>query len=108
MSTPFIADIQVGWKVFAGAEQIGTVEAVGDRHLEVTQGWLRRHRYRIPTKYVAEATDGVVDLVIDPAAVDQFEPGRQDASATDRVTDPRLEAELPDPMDPAEGPPFAR
>lgn len=99
MTSPFVADIQVGWKVFAGPEQIGQVTAVAAETLEVTRGTFRRHHYRIPKKYITEATDGVVDLRIDPAAVGEFDT---DALPT---TDDLAEA---DPVDPAEAPPFDR
>ena len=106
MTSPYVADIQVGWKVFAGPEQIGEVTQVADDTLEVTRGTLRRHHYRIPKKYVTEATDGVVDLRIDPAAVGEFDADRpatpDDPGGFERVED------LGDPVDPADQPPFGR
>lgn len=64
--------VHPGMKVFAGSDEIGKVTAVWDREFEVTRGLLFRHVYVIPTQYVAEAAEGVVDLNIDKDAVDRL------------------------------------
>lgn len=65
--------IHSGMKVFAGSDEIGKVTAVRDRDFEVTRGLIFRHVYVIPTQYVAEATEGVVDLNIDKEEVERLE-----------------------------------
>lgn len=85
MTTSHIADIQVGWRVFAGSEQIGEVTRIRDDALEVERGRLRRHLYRFPRSLVKEATDGVVDLELEAGGIDEFE-----------ADDPPAGVDLPD------------
>jgi hypothetical protein len=73
MTTPRITDIQVGWRVFAGSEEIGEVTQVDADALDVERGRLRHRQYRFPRNLIREANDGVVDLDVDPGTVDTFE-----------------------------------
>lgn len=67
MGTPILEDIQKGWKVFAGAEEIGRVDDVGDDALTVSKGLLVRHTYRVPAEVVQDVDEGegVIDLAVD-------------------------------------------
>jgi hypothetical protein len=74
MTTDHINDIQVGWKVFAGSEEVGAVNSVGDAVLEVRRGGVIHQRsFRIPASLIAEASDGVVDVTVDPSELDRLE-----------------------------------
>jgi hypothetical protein len=66
-------EIENGWKVFAGSEEVGEVVDVATDHLDVKRGTFRHHLYRIPKSYVAEATEGVVDLKLGRSHVDALE-----------------------------------
>ncbi len=66
-------DIQPGWKVFAGSDQVGTVSQASPDELFVQRGTLFRHTYRVPEQVVGTAEDGVVDLVIDRDAFEDLE-----------------------------------
>lgn len=77
MTTPHITDIQVGWRVFAGSEEVGEVTRIDDDGLDVGRGRIRHHDYHFPRTLIKEALDGVVDLDLDPGAVDEYESGRQ-------------------------------
>lgn len=92
MTTPHITDIQVGWRVFAGSEQVGAVAQIDADALEVERGRLRHHRYRFPRDLVREATDGVVDLDVEPSMIDTFESGS--SSTPDRLPDDYRRLEL--------------
>ena len=73
MTNVHFVDVQHGWKVFAGAEEIGSVVGVSNDCLEVQRGLLRRHLYRIPTKYIEEAGEGLVDLNLDRSTLETME-----------------------------------
>jgi len=73
MTTVDLQNVQRGWKVFAGDQEIGNVAEVATDELTVAKGTLVRHAYRIPADKVAEAADGVVDVEIDPAELTTFE-----------------------------------
>lgn len=88
MTHPTILDVQKGWKVFAGADEIGHVTDVLPDAIDVQHGTLIRHTYRIPEAHINEASDGVVDLSVDRGTVEALEV---DADADD---DPA--AALPD------------
>jgi hypothetical protein len=103
MTSLYSNDIQTGWKVFAGAEEIGEVTGVGERDFEVRRGILRQHHYQIPMAYVAEATGGVVDLNVEASVLDTLEVDR-DAQEELPEEYLRLEGEqrrsaAPDPPD---------
>jgi len=74
MTNVDLQNVQRGWKVFAGDQEIGNVAEVATDELTVAKGTLVRHAYyRIPADRVAEAADGVVDVEIDPAELTTFE-----------------------------------
>ncbi len=107
MTHPTILDVQKGWKVFAGADEIGEVTDVLPNAIDVRHGTLIRHTYRIPGDQINEASDGVVDLSLDRASVEALEvdPGADDEAA-DALPDEYLHIEFPleegrpkDPMD---------
>jgi hypothetical protein len=77
MPSATLVDIQKGWKVFAGAEELGEVTDVGQHAISVRRGTILRHEFQIPEEYVAEATDGVVDLNVDRATVESMEAERR-------------------------------
>ncbi len=66
-------DVQPGWKVFAGPDQVGTVSQAAPEELYVQRGTLFRHTYRVPEQVVGTAEDGVVDLLIDRNAFEDLE-----------------------------------
>jgi hypothetical protein len=74
------ATIQPGMKVFAGSDEIGKVTAVREDDFEVSRGTIFRHVYAIPSEYVDEANDGVIDLSIDRAFVDGLEVAASDGA----------------------------
>ncbi len=75
MANETLESIRKGWKVFAGADQVGEVMDVGTHDISVGGGAPLRHVYRVPEEYVAEASDGVVDLRIDRAGLESLEAG---------------------------------
>lgn len=85
MTTPHITDVQIGWRVYAGSEEIGEVTRIDAEALEVERGRLRHHQYRFPRNLVREATDGVVDLDVEPGIVDTFES--RPSSSTGQLPD---------------------
>jgi hypothetical protein len=64
-----IEDIQPGWKVFAGSDEVGSVKEVGEEELLVSKGLINRHEYHVPADLVEDANEGIVDLKVDLAAV---------------------------------------
>jgi hypothetical protein len=70
-----IEDVQRGWKVFAGPDELGSVKDVGDGELVVTKGIINRHEYHVPAELIEETDPehGVVDLSVDRAALEQRE-----------------------------------
>lgn len=77
MTQPMLEEIQVGWKVYAGEDEVGDVTEVRSESIDVRRGTLIRHEYRIPAEYVAEVSDGIIDLNIDRATVDGLEVGAE-------------------------------
>jgi hypothetical protein len=77
MTQPLLDEIQVGWKVYAGSDEVGEVTDIWHESIDVGRGFLIRHHYRIPADYVAEAGDGKVDLGVDRATVDRLEIGAE-------------------------------
>jgi hypothetical protein len=73
MTNAVLQDVQRGWKVFAGDQEVGTVAEVSADELTVTKGTFSRHEYRVPADCVVEASEGVVDLAVDAAALAGFE-----------------------------------
>ena len=69
-----IEDVQKGWKVFAGPDELGSVKEVADDQLVVTKGLINRHEYRVPADLIEDADPehGIVDLSVDRATVEQF------------------------------------
>jgi hypothetical protein len=66
-----IEDVQPGWKVFAGPEELGSVKEVkGDEIVVSKGGVLNKHEYHVPREYVEDAADGIVDLSVDRATVE--------------------------------------
>ena len=68
-----IEDIQPGWKVFAGPDEIGSVKEVAEDELLVTKGVLNKHEYHVPADLVEDADEGIVDLSVDKAAVEAMQ-----------------------------------
>jgi hypothetical protein len=68
-----IEDIQPGWKVFAGPEELGSVREVGEEEILVTKGLLNRREYHVPADLVEDANEGIVDLSVDRAAVEALQ-----------------------------------
>ncbi|HET7026535.1 MAG TPA: hypothetical protein VFI28_02465 [Candidatus Limnocylindrales bacterium] len=75
MPSTILEDVQPGWHVYAGTEEVGRVADLGEHELSVRRGTLIHHTYRVPEVFVAEAYDGVVDLAIDKPAFDRLEVG---------------------------------
>lgn len=73
MPSPTLEEVQPGWRVFAGPDQVGTVADTREHEIEVTRGTLIRHTYRVPETYVRDADDGVVDLLIDRDTFEDLE-----------------------------------
>jgi hypothetical protein len=68
-----IEDIQPGWKVFAGSDELGAVKEIGEDELLVAKGLLNRHEYHVPADLVEDANEGIVDLSVDRAAVEALQ-----------------------------------
>lgn len=73
MAAGLIEDVQKGWKVYAGSEELGRVEEVGDDELVVGRGRLVHHTYRVPAAYVDDVTPGIVDLKVDRATIESVQ-----------------------------------
>ncbi len=67
-----LEDMQRGWKVFGGFQEVGEVADVEPAQLGVKHGRLTKHVTRVPTAKIVEAADGVVDLRPDQQVRDQF------------------------------------
>jgi hypothetical protein len=68
-----IEDIQRGWKVFAGSEELGSVKEIGVDEIVVEKGMINRHAYHVPADLVEDAGEGVVDLTVDRAEVERLQ-----------------------------------
>jgi hypothetical protein len=68
-----IEDIQPGWKVFAGSEELGSVKEVGQDELLVSKGLINRREYHVPADLVEDANEGIVDLTVDRASVEALQ-----------------------------------
>ena len=68
-----IEDIQRGWKVFAGPEELGSVKEVAANGLLVEKGVINRHEYHVPAELVEDAGDGIVDLNVDREALERLQ-----------------------------------
>ncbi len=75
MATILLDDVQKGWKVYMGADQVGEVADVGEGDLGVKRGALLSHVVRVPKESVIEAADGVVDLSTDDQTKQLLENG---------------------------------
>jgi hypothetical protein len=102
-----IDQVQPGWKVFLGADDLGEVAAVEDGEILVRYGRIRPDAFRIPTSLVAEADDGIVDLKADQETLDQVRAARGDErdsalAGSGRATGSRREYRRPgrDPNEP--------
>ena len=73
MSTIALEDIQVGWKVFIGADEVGRVTESDHAELVVKRGNLIKKTIRVPRDEIVEAADGVVDLRLDAATKARFD-----------------------------------
>ena len=93
MTSIHFVDVQHGWKVFAGAEEIGSVVDVSNDYLEVQRGLLRRHLYLIPTKYIVEAGEGVVDLDLDRSTLETMEVDGTTGPRGDDMEQPAVQDE---------------
>jgi hypothetical protein len=69
-----IEDVQKGWKVFAGPEELGSVKEVGTDEMVVSKGVINRHEYRVPAELIEEADEGIVDLTVDRETVERLQP----------------------------------
>ena len=67
-----IEDVQPGWKVFAGPEELGSVKEVKGDEIVVEQGRNAQPARvsRAAPIYVEDAADGIVDLSVDRATVE--------------------------------------
>ncbi len=72
MTGMILQDIQVGWKVFVGSEEVGHVVDVGSEDIGVRHGRLIKTTTRIPGDRILEASDGVVDLRADDDTMDRL------------------------------------
>ena len=68
-----IEDVQRGWKVFAGPEELGSVKEVAADGIVVEKGVINRHEYRVPADLVEDAGDGIVDLNVDREALERLQ-----------------------------------
>jgi hypothetical protein len=68
-----IEDIQPGWKVFAGSDELGSVKEVGVDEILVAKGVINRHEYHVPADMVEDAGEGIVDLNVDRTAVEALQ-----------------------------------
>jgi hypothetical protein len=68
-----IEDIQKGWKVYAGADELGSVKEVGTDEIIVSKGVLNKHEYHVPADFVENADEGVVDLTVDRETVERLQ-----------------------------------
>jgi hypothetical protein len=73
--TMALSGVRPGWKVYARAAEVGTVETVDNGDLYFRRGRLIQHRYRVPGEFVESADEGVVDLKLDPDTIEQFAEG---------------------------------
>jgi hypothetical protein len=73
MTDPLLEDIERGWKVFAGAEELGKVDAVDAHELVVSKGTLVKHTYHVPAELVEEVSPGVVDLKVDRQTIEDLQ-----------------------------------
>lgn len=55
--------VRNGWKVFLGSKEIGKVASVTEDELTVERGTLVKRAARLPARLVAEADEGIVDLL---------------------------------------------
>ena len=69
-------NIRLGWKVYAGPDPIGEVVYIREHEFGVRSGRFVKHEYVIPTDYVSDAADGVVDLKVGREAVTQLKPAK--------------------------------
>lgn len=107
MTHPTILDVQKGWRVYAGADEIGHVTDVLLDAIDVQHGTLIRHTYRIPEAHISEASEGVVDLSLDRESVQALELGADaDAESVDALPEEYRHIEYPlegsAPKDPIE------
>jgi hypothetical protein len=69
-----LEDVQKGWKVFAGSDELGSVTEVAPDEIVVTKGVLNKHEYHVPADLVEDADEGIVDLNVDLATVERLQP----------------------------------
>jgi hypothetical protein len=73
MPNATLEEVQPGWKVFAGADEVGKVAEAREHELDVRRGTIFQHTYRVPEVYVRDADDGIVDLSIDRGTFEDLE-----------------------------------
>jgi hypothetical protein len=69
-----IEDVQKGWKVFAGSDELGSVTEIAPDEIVVTKGVLNKHEYHVPADLVEDADEGIVDLNVDRETVERLQP----------------------------------
>ena len=73
MTDPVLEDVQRGFKVYAGADELGKVDAVDEHELVVSKGTLVKHTYHVPAEFIEEVSPGVVDLKVDRQTIEDFQ-----------------------------------
>ena len=73
MASPMLEEVQPGWRVYAGPDEVGTVSDAREHEIDVSRRTLFRHTYRVPEAFVKDADDGVVDLLIDKPTFEDLE-----------------------------------
>jgi hypothetical protein len=70
-----IEDVQKGWKVFAGSEELGEVTEIAPHEIVVSKGGLiGKHEYHVPADLVEDADEGIVDLNVDRETLERLQP----------------------------------
>ena len=69
-----IEDVQKGWKVFAGSDELGSVTEIAPDEIVVSKGVINKHEYHVPADLVEDADEGIVDLNVDRETVERIQP----------------------------------
>ena len=73
MTDPLLEDVQPGFKVYAGADELGKVDAIDAHELVVSKGTLVKHTYHVPAEFIEEVSPGVVDLKVDRQTIEDLQ-----------------------------------
>jgi hypothetical protein len=73
MTDPQLEDVEPGWKVYAGGDELGKVDAVDEHELVVSKGLLVKHTYHVPAEFIEEVSPGVVDLKVDRQTIENLQ-----------------------------------